>query len=929
MGEGGIVGRHHELSAADDFFMHADRSWAALVFEGDAGIGKTTIWQAAIERARSRGFRVLSCHPGQMETKLTLSALSDLLDEVPAATLDALPDPQRRALEVALLRTDPGTAGLRPREVSTAFHSVLRRLADERPLLVALDDTQWLDTASAAVLGFAFRRVRGPVGCLLTRRTGEASPDVDRLVPADNLARITVGPLSVGALHHVLKDRLRHPLTRPLLIRIHQACAGNPLNALEMARAVERRSNRPWHEAISVPENVRGLIVDRVRRLPRETQDALLACAAVPDPTMSLVDEAALQPAEDAEIVSVDDAGRISFRHPLYSSAVYGSAARARRRAVHARLAARAGDDEQRGRHLALAAAEPDEQVASALERGATFARLRGGWESAAESLEHAARLTPPNRRDEARRRTIAAADHHVHAGDRPRARTLLEGVLAEPLPPSLRSHALFLLGELASHDEHYLRAGPLFTEALEFADDPQAAAAAEFGLTFVSTRVTEFATAAEHAHRALEYADATGQDSAISEALALCAMTDFLCGKGVNWSDVDRSLALEDPDTMVSLQRRPSDIIALLMLYVGRHAEARVRLADVCRETRERGDESDLAFTLLWWSWLETRCGDYAAAERLAEEGATVAALTGSRSNHAWIHAQQAYIHAHRGEIERTRATCADAAGGIERYGNRLPALWIAASLALLELSLGNPDAAWRACEPLVSALEQRGIGEPVPAFFLPDALEALIALGRLDRADALLSTVEERARALDRPWALATAGRCRGLLLAARGDTAGALAALDAALAEHQRIELPFDRARTLLAKGVVERRARQRARARTSLGLALDEFDRLGTPLFAKRASHELRRTGQHRPTGQLTEGERRVAELAAAGRTNRAIAATLFISAKTVEANLARVYRKLGIGSRAELGAWLARSPDRGERPDSRPSLPVQR
>jgi DNA-binding CsgD family transcriptional regulator len=350
-----------------------------------------------------------------------------------------------------------------------------------------------------------------------------------------------------------------------------------------------------------------------------------------------------------------------------------------------------------------------------------------------------------------------------------------------------------------------------------------------------------------------------------------------------------------------------------LLLLYLGRHTEARSWLVALCDRTRERGDESDLAFVLQWLSWLETQCGDLTRAQQLAEEGAYVARLTGSQSMLPWLLTQEANVAAHRGEVEQVRQLCAEAAPLVAEYGSRLPFLWIAAALAMTELSIGNAEAAWRACDPLLQVLEGQGLGEPVPMFFLPDALEALVAAGQLDRAEALIGALQRRGRELDRAWASAIAARCRGLLLAARGDIGGALAAFADALAHHERMEMPFALARTLLAKGVVERRARQRARAKASLEQALESFERLGARRFAERTREELRRVGL-RPAGHgdLTATERRVAELAAAGRTNREIADALFVSAKTVEANLARVYRKLGIGSRAELGAHMAKS-----------------
>jgi DNA-binding CsgD family transcriptional regulator len=233
----------------------------------------------------------------------------------------------------------------------------------------------------------------------------------------------------------------------------------------------------------------------------------------------------------------------------------------------------------------------------------------------------------------------------------------------------------------------------------------------------------------------------------------------------------------------------------------------------------------------------------------------------------------------------------------------------WAVAAKCRVELTADDPDAAWRAAEPLLQAIEHDGIREPQEAPFLPDALEALIALGQLDRAAALLDSFERRARALDRAWALATGGRCRGLLLAARGELARAEEALQGALSEHDRLEMPFERARTLLSLGRVQRRGKRRKAARETLGQARHIFEHLGAPVWAEKAEAELERTHIREAPADLTPSEEQMAQLAASGLKNREIAERLYVSPKTVEANLARAYRKLGVGSRAELGAAM--------------------
>ena len=911
-----MFGRDAELAIGDRFLESLDERFAVLNFSGETGIGKTTVWREVVRRAEERGFRVLAARPSEAETKLALSAVADLFEPVPAEAFAPLAEPQRRALEVALLRAQPGAAAFGRRTLATAVRSLLAELSAERPLLVALDDVQWLDRSSAAVLEFALRRLAGSrVGWLLARRVpGPARLAPEALVPPESLTHHVLGPLTLPALHDLLTERLGGPLARPVLVRLHETSGGNPLFALEIARALPASAPVEPGAPLPVPDSLRELPAGRIPTLPPSARDALLAASALSHPTTRLVERASspagLAAAEESCLIRVD-AGRVVFAHPLYASAVYEAASRTRRRNLHRQLAKLVTDPEERARHLAVATVDPDERIARVLEKGAAHARSRGAWDSAAELLEQARDLTPPGRLDDAHRRGIAAAEHHVHAGDRSRARALLEQVLAEPLSPPLRAEALRLLAEVSFNDENLDEAKRLFTEALGCTDDSRLRVAIELGLAYLHSNLWDFPAGVEHAYRALALAEAIGDGALVAEALARCAMVDFLRARGVDWEKVERSLELEDPDRVAPLQWRPSAIAAVLLLSVGRHSEARERLNAVRTTASERGDESDLAFIVVWLSWLETRSANFTAAAAMAEEALSVATLTGSESMHALALSQRALVCAHRGEAAQTRRDCAEASALVRRFGYVLPNSWIAASLALLELSLGNAEAAWRACQPMTEGLEQRGIGEPVPAFFLPDALEALIALDELDRAETLLDAFERRARELDRAWALATGARCRGLLLAARGDLVGAAAMLDRALGDHERLDMPFELGRTLLGKGVIERRARRRAHARDAFERALEIFERVEAGLWAARARQELGRLAHRRSTGtRLTDAERRVAELAGQGRTNREVAAALFISPKTVEANLTRIYRKLEIGSRAELGARMA-------------------
>jgi DNA-binding CsgD family transcriptional regulator len=915
MSSSAIFGREQQLAAADAFLAAAHDGFSVLRLHGEPGIGKTTVWREVIRRARDGDSRVLSCRPAQAETKLALSGLADLIEPVEDEAYSGLPPPQRHALDVALLRAEPAAAGAGPdpRALATAVRSLLARLSADGPLLVAVDDVQWLDPGSAGVLQFVLRRLGGArMGWLFASRVPEPGWLADGgVIPPESQAIARLGPLPLSAIHGILKERADEPLSRPALLRVHQASAGNPLFALEIARALRTSRGTAAGAPLGVPSGLRGLLADRIPALSATARAALLCAAALSHPTVDLVEQASSAPglaaAEETGLVRVE-AGRVVFAHPLYASAVYEAASRARRSELHLHLAGLVRDAEERARHLALATSRADEDVARTLEAGAAVARSRGAWESAADLFERARALTPPDSADAGHRRGLDAAQCHVHAGARWRGRELLAGILAGPLPRPLRAEALRLLAEISYNDDRAVEARDLFAEALGYTDDPRLVLRIELGLSYVNGQLADPDTGSLHACQALAQAEALGDQSLLAPALALSAMFDYLRGRGVSWGKVRRSLALEDRAVVMPVLWHPSTIAAILLLYVGQHAEARERLAEVWTEALDRGDESDLAFIGLWRSWLETRSGNFAAALALADEAVSLASLTGSEAMRRNLLGQRALVHACRGEAEEALRDCAEAAASPEHFW---AAVWIAAARAALELSRGDAGAAWAACQEVTEAIEQRGVAEPVPAFFLPDAIEALIALGELDRAERLLGAFEARGRELDRAWALATGGRCRGLLLAARGQVGSAATALEQALAQHDRLDMPLERARTLLAAGIVERRARRPARARASLELAIGICEERGAALWSQRARQELGKLGARRaPGGGLTDAEWRVAEASARGLTNREVAAALFLSPKTVEAHLSSIYRKLGVHSRAALGAYMA-------------------
>jgi DNA-binding CsgD family transcriptional regulator len=570
-------------------------------------------------------------------------------------------------------------------------------------------------------------------------------------------------------------------------------------------------------------------------------------------------------------------------------------------------------DLEQRAHHLALATDEPDEEVAVTLERAGAEARRRGAPETAAELLERACSATPLDRPEDRRRRELLAAEHHFHAGDRERTRTLLETIIAAAPRGPARAEALQLLGQDRYHDNDLAGAVGLFEQALENADgDPALSARAELHLSFVRVLMGDLVAAARHGHAALQHARMLDDDGLRAEALGVATICDFIAGQAPGDDMIEQALLLEDPLRTTFVQFRPTSVAGLFFMWTGRLERARTLLCLLRSRMLEAGEESDLPMGTFHLTWVECWRGDLPAATALADEALAVTEQVGGEATRALALLARALPRSFAGDAEGARADVDASLEICERIGWRYAIAWGLTILGFVALSVGDAAEVDRTLQPLVELAEELGIGEPMTAPFLPDEVEALVALGRLDRAEALLDPFHRGAVELDRPWALATALRCRALIAAGRGELEAATRALDEALAVHEQLEMPLELGRTLLVLGQVRRRRRERRAAAATLEQAVEIFERVGARLWADRARSELERCGRRRvDADELTPTERRVAELAAAGSTNREIADALFVSPKTVEANLARVYRKLDIRSRAELGAWLER------------------
>jgi DNA-binding CsgD family transcriptional regulator len=507
-----------------------------------------------------------------------------------------------------------------------------------------------------------------------------------------------------------------------------------------------------------------------------------------------------------------------------------------------------------------------------------------------------------------ARRRLFLAADRHHASGDSARALALLEQARADSAPGPERAAVLVRLGDVVS-DVDGLRAGePLYRQALaEAGGDDALEARICTDLAELTGSCVGLDAAVGYATRAVEAASRSDDPALDCCARAVYANWRFRAGHGLDRSELDEAMAVERTLPGWPLVSGPTEYLGPQLVWSGEFAPARTLLLELRDVQRARNESGGECWALWHLCLLEWRAGNWDDAERHACEFVDLQTQLGVV---AFDEFPVAAVAAHRGRIDQARAIVDAALAGVRDDTIPVAQSGHIALLGFVELSLGDSRAA---LGHLRHAYELRNLAllEPAQRLELGDLLEALIALGELGEADELLDLWEPRAAALERAWALAILARGRGLLFAARGDLDAAFTSFDRAVAEHARAGDPFQHARTVLALGRTQRRAKRRALARATLEDALDRFERLGAPLWAEQARAELQRIGGRAPSrGELTEAESRIARLVAEGRTNREVAAELFLTEHSVETALTRIYRKLGVRSRAELTRLLA-------------------
>jgi DNA-binding CsgD family transcriptional regulator len=907
-----IVGREQELAAVDAFLAD-EHGPQALVLAGQPGIGKTTIWEAGAQRGGARGLRVLGARATESEVQLSFVALSDLLEDVDTASLAAVPPPQLRALETALLRAEPGETPPDSFAVSAGFASALRALSAERPLLVAIDDVPWLDPPSAEALVFAARRLeKYPIRFLLARRPGKQT-ELERAFGALRLRRVELPPLSLGATRALLADRLGLTLPRRVLRRVFDLSGGNPLFALEVGRLLVERGTPEIGADLPVPELVDDLFGERIAALDRPVRRALLAVSLSGGlarlQLATLVDPLALEDAVASGLLVVDGP-RVRVSHPLLAAASSKQSTAEERRELHLNLARAAGDAPLRAQHLALAAETPDAELATSVAEAAAEAISRGAAHDAIELAEQAFRLTPAGA-SESTERLLDLARYLVIAGEIPRAKGLVEEHVSGVPPGPGRARAYLVLVECAETSTEYRT---LLERALdECGDDPalRAVALSRKATALAAMEFRDLDEAERLANEAIEIAPAAGREELRS---ALCALAWVWVMRGRPIDDL--AAQFETHPQGASLYERALERVELTRLTVrGELREARVLSGKLRRLAEERGEARSGMMMHHGLIEAELRSGNAAAAEALMAPAGEWSAFEDPDEIRG---PQMAMLEAIRGRVEEAERWAAETIERATRTGMVREVMEGRRARGIVALLRRDPRRAAEELRPIWAHACREGIDEPGVWWIAPDLVEALTETGELDEARAVTDRLARLAEEQEHPWGLPGAKRCRALCSFASGrydDEASAL--LSEAAEAYGELGLGFDQARSLLLLGRFARRHRKRGRARRSLEQAAAILDSLGADGWAEEARAELERVAGRRAAaeGALTPTEERVARLAADGLSNKQIAAQLYVSVSTVEKHLSHAYEKLGVRSRGQLASRVQASSTR--------------
>jgi DNA-binding CsgD family transcriptional regulator len=909
------------------------RAGPGVLLTGPAGIGKSHL-AALLLDAESAGALVLRCAPVEAELPLPFMCLIDLLEPVGDADLDRLPAGQRAALRAALLRGDEADGGSGGAAGGTGVHlavlTLLRGFAARGPVWIVCDDLQWMDEPTAQILGFVARRAAGlPLRFLATERVGAGHAALHAgLLPADTV-QLAVPPLSPADLGPLLERSAGAPVPPSTVREIHRVAQGNPLYAVEILRALPAGARAPHGGSMAdlpVPGLLRSLLLDRLRTLPDAVRDSLVLASAADRPDLTLLatagGEAAathLETAEKLGIVRIGPDGQVQFEHPLVRAAVYSEASGRARREAHARLADTATEPVERARHLALANPAQDEGVAALLMAAAASARRRGAPATAAELAALAVARTPAHAPAERADRQLAQAGYCYASGRWDEARRLAAEVLAEAADPPVRGQARIVLLQCAGQ--------ALETEGRLIEDGLAEAVAADATALEAQLRVWasdrhylagRVGEAAGEARRAAALAERAGDS--LGQVMALTSLAYLERAAGDREAEHTLAAALETARRSgIDDVRLWETLITQVIfgLHDNRLAAAEEQMLAALDRFGDQISIEDAMHAYVKLTDVRLRAGDCPGALRAASRANTLYEdVDGSAGPVVYA---LAAAESYGGSLRRARELAERGVQVAERDGDHFWAMWNRTVLGRVHLLADEPIRAAAVLRDVRRAERTMGIADPAVGRWHADLAEALVGSGALEEAAEFIAAVQAAAVRLGRAEIAASLQRAAALRELALGRVAPAAELLEDSVETLRRARVPLELARSLVVLADVERRRRRQAAARRATDEAVRICRAAGAAAWLDRVEQRSRRAverAREAEAGALTPSELRIATLAADGATNREIAAACYLSVKTVEASLSRVYRKLGVRSRTELAKTLQ---DRGNAP----------
>jgi DNA-binding CsgD family transcriptional regulator len=910
-----LLGRGPELERVGRLVADARRgNGGALRIVGEPGIGKTSLLAEAT--AGADGLLVIRAAGIEAEANLPYASLGETVGPL-LDGLGALPNAQADAIRAALaLGPSPGAASDRF-ATCAAFLNLLTGAAEREPLLIVIDDAQWLDSPSAECLGYAARRLGNTrVGLLVAAR-----PSRDGPLLALGLERVELSGLG-GADARALVEASAPEAVSNVVASLLEIAAGNPLALLELSARLseeQRLGLSPIDvvttggvalldafeaQLVALGADDRAAVVVASAALDRELAPVVAACRDLG------IRAGALERAESAGALSIDGE-RLSFAHPLVKAVAYERATPAERRRAHRALAAHCEAD-ARAWHSAAATVGPDDAVAELLDEAAGRAATRGAHSAAADALQRAAHLSEDG--GSRSRRLYGAALSAALGGAYDRCVALLEP-LTETDDPALRAHIRHTLavvtmtgGVRPPADTHLL----LREEAdLVLSIDPAAAAAMLTDAALLAGVSGQFTEGLPAAQRAAEIVPGDASPMIRCRVHAMSGMATTLAGNaGDAREDLEQAGRLLAGIDSLSPGTQSAALGLHAQVSTGQEQQLQAQMARLIEMARETDTFGLLPYLLGVAADAEYRLGDWDGAARDSSSVA-LAEEYGQNGILPFCLAVSGRLRAARGDEAQARAELERGAALAHEVGSMMVVNWAHAALGFLELGLGRPGEALAALTRVEAFATDSGLADPLFVPWAPDLVEAHVRAGQIDEAKAACTRLVHSAERAGVDLTLALGARCRGLV-----EVEGFEAHFDRALAHHERADAPFETARTLLAYGSRLHRARRRVAGRERLRTALEIFERLGATPWVEQTEAELRAAGAIRrdtisDPDQLSPQEVRVAVAVAAGATNKQVATSMFLSPKTIEFHLGRVYRKLGIHSRTELAALVAK------------------